>query len=480
MAIELMRECGLLIDGKWRTTSDRKPVSDKFTGDPVGDVSLASSADVDFAVSSANRAFLHGAPPPYERSEILLRAASLVEENKDTFAATMIAETGFTLSDVANEIERCKQTLQASAEEAKRLVGEVVPISGAPGQQNRIAFTIRQPCGVVLAITPFNSPLNTVTHKIAPAIASGNSVVLKPSTYTPLTAGLLCQVFLEAGLPSTLLSLVHGAGNTVGQALAAHELVRFIAFTGSTSVGLSLQLASGLRRTQMELGSIACTIACADADLGIAMPRVLSASFRKAGQVCTSIQRLYVARSRMDEVKAALLGLVRNAKVGDPRQKDTFVGPMIDQREAERALTWCDDAVSAGAKRLAGGTRERSLMWPTVLANVPSQARVLNEEIFAPVVVMIPFDELETVIADINSMQYGLASGIFTKSIDKAFKAARALRVGSVHINETSSSRVDVMPYGGVKDSGFGHEGPKYAMREMTEERLITLSLEGA
>jgi succinate-semialdehyde dehydrogenase / glutarate-semialdehyde dehydrogenase len=480
VAIELTRECGLLIDGKWRTTSDRTPVFDKFTGDPVGDVSLPSSADVDFAVSSADRAFLRGAPSPYERSEILLRAASMVEANKETFAATMIAETGFTQSDVANEIERCKQTLRASAEEAKRLVGEVVPISGAPGQQNRIAFTIRQPRGVVLAITPFNSPLNTVTHKVAPAIASGNSVVLKPSTYTPVTASLLCQVFLEAGLPSTLLSLVHGSGSTIGKALATHSLVRFIAFTGSTSVGLSLQQAAGLRRTQMELGSIACTILCADADLGIAMPRVLSASFRKAGQVCTSIQRLYVARPRMEEVKAELLDLIRKAKVGDPRHTDTFVGPMIDQREAERALTWCDDAVAAGAHRLVGGTRERGLMWPAVLVDVPAEARVLNEEIFAPVVVMIPFDKLETVIADINSMQYGLAAGIFTKSIDMAFKAARALRVGSVHINETSSSRVDVMPYGGVKDSGFGHEGPKYAMREMTEERLITLSLEGA
>lgn len=477
MPIELMPECGLLIGGTWRKTANRKLVFDKFTGEQVGDVSLASLNDVECAVSSANQAFVHDAPPPYERSEILLRAADLIEANKATFAATMIAETGFTQSDVANEIGRCKQTLRASAEEAKRLVGEVVPISGAPGQQNRIGFTIRQPLGVVVAITPFNSPLNTVTHKIAPAIAAGNSVVLKPSTYTPLTASLLCRVLLEAGLPAALLSLVYGPGDTLGQALATHELVRFIAFTGSTSVGLSLQKAAGLRRTQMELGSIACTIICADADLGIAMPRVLSASFRKAGQVCTSIQRLYVARSRVDEVTSALVDLVRKTKVGNPREKDTFVGPMIDQCEAERAMMWCDEAVAAGARRLSGGTRERAVMWPTILIDVPTQARVLNEEIFAPVVVIIPFDGLDTVIADINSMQYGLASGIFTQSIDAAFKAARTLRVGSVHINETSSSRVDLMPYGGVKDSGFGHEGPKYAMREMTEERLITFSL---
>lgn len=477
MPIEVPPECSLLIDGKWRKTSDRKPVFDKFTGDQVGDVSLASSADVDSAVSSAHGAFLHGAPPPYERSEILSRAEGLIEANKETFAATMIAETGFTQSDVTNEIERCKQTLRASAEEAKRLVGEVVPISGAPGQQNRIAFTIRQPRGVVAAITPFNSPLNTVTHKVVPAIASGNSVVLKPSSYTPLTASLLCQVLLEAGLPSALLSLIYGSGDVVGKALATHKLVRFIAFTGSTPVGLSLQKSAGLRRTQMELGSIACTIVCADADLKIAMPRVLSASFRKAGQVCTSIQRLYVARQKIDEVTNALLDLIRNVKVGDPKQKDTFVGPMIDGREAERAMTWCDEAVAAGAHRLSGGTRERALMWPTVMVDVPTQSRVLNEEIFAPVVAVIPFDELEAVIADINSMTYGLACGIFTKSIDAAFKAAQALRVGSVHINETSSSRVDLMPYGGVKNSGFGHEGPRYAMREMTEERLITFSL---
>jgi succinate-semialdehyde dehydrogenase / glutarate-semialdehyde dehydrogenase len=475
--IEVMSECSLLIEGRWRKTINRKPVFDKFTGEPIGDVSLASLADVECAVNSADRAFVHGTPPPYERSEILLRAADLIETNKAIFAATMIAETGFTQSDVANEIERCKQTFRASAEEAKRLVGEVVPISGAPGQQNRIGFTIRRPRGVVVAITPFNAPLNTVTHKVAPAIASGNSVVLKPSSYTPLTANLLCQVLLEAGLPPALLSLVYGPGEVIGKALATHELVRFIAFTGSTSVGLSLQKAAGLRRTQMELGSIACTIICADADLGKAMPRVLGASFRKAGQVCTSIQRLYVARPKIVEVTNALLDLVRNVKVGDPKQKDTFVGPMIDGREAERAMAWCDEAVAAGAQRLSGGTRERALMWPTVMVDVPTQNRVLNEEIFAPVVAIIPFDELEAVIADINSMPYGLACGIFTKSIDAAFKSAQELRVGSVHINETSSSRVDLMPYGGVKNSGFGHEGPKYAMREMTEERLITFSL---
>lgn len=477
MSARLNPGCGLLIDGTWRNAGSRQPVFDKFTGDQIGEVSPASVDDVDLAVSSADRAFVRGAPPPYERSEILLRAANLVETNQETFSTTMIAETGFTQSDVLSEIERCKQTLRASAEEAKRLVGEMVPISGAPGQQNRIGFTIRQPRGVVVAITPFNSPLNTVTHKIAPAIGSGNAAILKPSGYTPLTASLLCQVFLEAGLPSGLLSLLYGPGDTVGKALATHPLVRFIAFTGSTSVGLSLQRAAGLRRTQMELGSIACTIVCADADLAAAMPRVLSASFRKAGQVCTSIQRLYVARSRLDEVTGALVNLIGKAKVGDPRQKDTFVGPMIDHREADRAMAWCEEAVADGAQRLAGGRRERGLFWPTVLVNAPMRSRVLNEEIFAPVVVIVPFDDLDTVIEDINSMEYGLASGIFTKSIEAAFKAARSLRVGSIHINETSSSRVDLMPYGGVKDSGFGHEGPKYAMQEMMEEHLITLSL---
>lgn len=472
-----LRECALLIGGEWRTTGERQAVYDKFTGEKIGEVCLATEKDVNAAVTSADRGFRQTAPPPYERSEILRRAADLIDLNQDAYGDTMIAETGFTKSDVDNEIGRCKQTLRVSAEEAKRIAGEMVPMWGAPGQQNRLGFTLRQPRGVVAAITPFNSPLNTVTHKIAPAIAAGNAVVLKPSAYTPLTANLLCQTLLEAGLPPGLLSLVYGPGGTVGRALAMHDLVRFIAFTGSTSVGLSLQQIAGLRRTQMELGSIACTIICADADLQAALPRVLNASFRKAGQVCTSIQRLYVASSRAEEVASGLVELVSKAKVGSPRDKDTLVGPMIDAREAERAKSWCDEAVNAGAKRLTGGKKERGLLWPTILTNVPNRSRVLEQEIFAPVVVIIPFDHLHDVIEDINALPYGLASGIFTRSLDLAFQAARSLKVGSVHINETSSSRVDLMPYGGVKDSGFGHEGPKYAIREMTEERLVTFSL---
>lgn len=468
---------GLLIEGQWRQSATRQPVYDKFTGEQIGDVSIALIEDVERAVTGADRAYLAGAPPPYARAEILKRAADLVEKNHAVFRDTMVAETGFTRSDVDNEIGRCKQTLRISAEEATRLVGEMVPLAGAPGQQNRIGFTLRVPIGVVVAITPFNSPLNTVTHKVAPAIAAGNSVVLKPAAYTPLTASLLCQVMIEAGLPPEFLSLIHGPGSTVGAALAADERVKFIAFTGSTAVGRALQAIAGLRRTQMELGSIACTIICADADMGRAMPRVLGASFRKAGQVCTSIQRLYVAASRVAEVSEALVGLLAKSDVGDPRRDSTLVGPMIDEREAVRAQSWCEEAVAAGAKRMAGGKRERGLLWPTILGEAPHATRAFSEEIFAPVLVIEPFENLEDAIRDINATPYGLATGIFTQSIDAAFQAARALRVGSVHINETSSSRVDLMPYGGVKESGFGHEGPKYAMREMTEERLITISL---
>lgn len=468
---------GLLIDGKWRESAQRQPVYDKFTREQFGDVSVATLTDVDLAVTAADHAFVRGAPPPYERAEILQRTADLIGANHQTFCDTIVAETGFTRGDAEVEIERCKQTLRNSAEEAKRLVGEMVPLSGAPGQHNRIGFTLRQPLGVVAAITPFNSPLNTVTHKVAPAIAAGNAVVLKPAVFTPLTATLLCQIFLEAGLPSGFLSLIHGPGDVVGQALARHERVRFIAFTGSTAVGRALQTVAGLRRTQMELGSIACTIICPDADIDRAVPRVFSAAFRKAGQVCTSIQRLYVGCSRIDEVASALVDLIDKCKVGDPRCGDTLVGPMIDEREAQRAHSWCDEALAAGARRIAGGARERSILWPTMLIDAPAQSRVLNDEIFAPVVTLIPFNSLEDAVTDINAMPFGLASGLFTGSIDAAFSAARALRVGSVHINETSSSRVDLMPYGGVKDSGFGHEGPKYAIREMTEERLITISL---
>lgn len=466
----------LLMAGQWTSGEDRKvPVLDKYSLTPFAEVTTASGSQVQRMVDIAHTAFRGGPPSPHQRGLVLERAAGLVAAREADFVAMMQAEAGFTATDARGEVARCAETLRLSAEEARRLAGEVVPLEGAPGQAGRFAFTLRVPLGVVAAITPFNSPLNTVTHKVAPAFAAGNAVILKPSTNTPGTACLLAEVLLEAGMPPGFLSVLHGGGDVV-KPLLDDQRVRFFAFTGSTEVGRSIHMAAGLRRTQMELGSIAFTVLCDDANLDLALPKIASAGYRKAGQVCTSIQMLLVHRSRIREVEERLATLVRDLKYGDPHQADTFVGPLISEKEAIRVENWISEALEKGARRLAGGPRQGAVIPPTLLTDIDPSMKVGCAEIFGPVVSIVTFDALDEAIERINSTPYGLASGIFTNRLSVAFEVARALDVGGVHINETSSSRVDLMPYGGSKDSGFGREGPRYAIQEMTEERLVSIT----
>jgi succinate-semialdehyde dehydrogenase/glutarate-semialdehyde dehydrogenase len=467
----------LLVDGQW-VDGNGAPLAviDKYRLEPGAYVTTADREQVAHTVECAHAAFRRGAPAPFERGAILERAAALIEPRLDDFVRTMQMEAGFTVSDATGEVRRCIQTLRVSAEEARRLAGEVVPLAGAPQQAGRIGFTLRVPLGVVAAITPFNSPLNTVAHKIAPAFAAGNAVVLKPSSSTPLTACKLAEVLLEAGMPRGFLSVLHGSAQ-VAEWLLADERVRFFAFTGSTEVGRRIQQAAGLRRTQMELGSIACTILCDDARLDTALPKVVNAGYRKAGQVCTSIQLLLVHSSIVEEVESRLAKLVQALPYGDPYDPNTVVGPIISEAEAIRVESWIEEAVAKGAKRLAGGARKGAVVPPALLASIDDSMKVGCREVFGPVVCIVPFDKLDEAIARVNASPFGLASGIFTNRLDDAFAAARRLEVGGVHINETSSSRVDLMPYGGSKDSGFGREGPRYAVHEMTEERIVTFSL---
>jgi succinate-semialdehyde dehydrogenase/glutarate-semialdehyde dehydrogenase len=467
----------LLVDGQW-VDGNGAPLAviDKYRLEPGAYVTTADREQVAHTVECAHAAFRRGAPAPFERGAILERAAALMEPRLDDFVRTMQMEAGFTVSDSTGEVRRCIQTLRVSAEEARRLAGEVVPLAGAPQQAGRIGFTLRVPLGVVAAITPFNSPLNTVAHKIAPAFAAGNAVVLKPSSSTPLTACKLAEVLLEAGMPRGFLSVLHGSAQ-VAEWLLADERVRFFAFTGSTEVGRRIQQAAGLRRTQMELGSIACTILCDDARLDTALPKVINAGYRKAGQVCTSIQLLLVHSSIVEEVESRLAKLVQALPYGDPYDPNTVVGPIISEAEAIRVESWIEEAVAKGAKRLAGGARKGAVVPPALLASIDDSMKVGCREVFGPVVCIVPFDKLDEAIARVNATPFGLASGIFTNRLDDAFAAARRLEVGGVHVNETSSSRVDLMPYGGSKDSGFGREGPRYAVHEMTEERIVTFSL---
>ena len=466
----------LLIDGEWIDgAGPRVAVRDKYRLQPFATVTVADASQIKQAVDCAHAAFRRGAPVAYERGAVLERAAVLLEARLDDFVRTMQLEAGFTQSDATGEVRRCLQTLKLSAEEARRLAGDVIPLAGAPGAAGRLGFTIRVPLGVVAAITPFNSPLNTVTHKVAPAFAAGNAVILKPSTNTPLTACKLAEVLLEAGMPRGFLSLLHGSGEVV-RALQADERVRFFAFTGSTEVGRKIQQAAGLRRTQMELGSIACTILCDDAKLEAALPKIVNAGYRKAGQVCTSVQLLLVHESLQKDVESRLGALVKALSYGDPQKPDTFVGPVISEAEAIRIDTWIQEAVATGAKLLAGGPRQGAVVPPTLLTNIGDSMNVGCCEIFGPVVCIVPFKTLDQAIARVNATPFGLATGLFTNRLGDALSAAQRLEVGGVHVNETSSSRVDLMPYGGSKDSGFGREGPHYAVHEMTEERIVTFT----
>jgi succinate-semialdehyde dehydrogenase/glutarate-semialdehyde dehydrogenase len=468
---------GLLVDGEWVAGKGAPfDVIDKYRLEPGAHVGTADPQQVAHAVACAHAAFRRGAPVPFERGAILERAAALLEPRLDEFGLTMLLEAGFTASDATGEVRRCIQTLKLSAEEARRLAGEVVPLAGAPQQSGRIGFTLRVPLGVVVAITPFNSPLNTVAHKIAPAFAAGNAVILKPSSATPLTACKLAEVLLEAGVPRGFLSVLTG-GAPVADGLIADERVRFFAFTGSTEVGRSIQQRAGLRRTQMELGSIACTILCDDARLEVALPKVVNAGYRKAGQVCTSVQLLLVHQSILADVQSRLAKLVQALPYGDPANPDTVVGPLISEKEAIRVESWVEEALAKGARRLAGGARKGAVLPPVLLASIDDSMKVGCREVFGPIVCIVPFASLDEAIARVNATPYGLATGIFTNRLDDAFAAARRLEVGGVHVNETSSSRVDLMPYGGSKDSGFGREGPRYAVHEMTEERIVTFSL---
>ncbi len=467
-------ECRLLVDGQWVAGADTIDVLDKFRLTPCTTLHRPSREQVAQAVASAHAEFRERPLNANERGAILDRAAVLIEQRGADFVRAMQLEAGFTENDGAGEVRRTVQTFRLSAEEARRLAGDVIPIEGAPQQAGRLGFTLRVPLGVVCAITPFNSPMNTLAHKVAPALAAGNTVVVKPSSNTPTTANLMAQVLIDAGLPARRISILHG-GSQVVQALLEEPHVRFFAFTGSTEVGRDIHARAGLRRTQMELGSIAFTVLAQDASLDTALPKVINASYRKAGQVCTSIQVLLVHQSLCAQVEQRLSAMVGKLSFGDPLTPDTFVGPVISEAAAQRIERWIDDALAQGARRLAGGPRQGAVIPPTLLADVSPAMSVSCEEIFGPVMSIVPFTDMQEVVQRINATPYGLATGVFTNRLDDAMRLARQLDVGGVHINETSSSRVDMMPYGGTKDSGFGREGPHYAVREMTEERVITI-----
>ncbi|CUH96838.1 hypothetical protein P22_2949 [Propionispora sp. 2/2-37] len=471
-----MKNHGLLIGGQWMTTAENIAVINKATGSELATVSVAGEAEVKAAVDAAEKALRTVKIEPYQRYSILMKASRLLMEKQKEMAEILTQEVGKPIKEALAEVARAQQTLILSAEEAKRLTGEMVPLAGAPGCGNRWAFTLRMPVGVVCAITPFNFPLNLACHKIGPALAAGNSVVYKPATVTPLSAVLLCEIFTEAGLPDGYLNLVTGSGAKLGALLTEEERIRFYSFTGSPAVGKSLLKNAGFRRVALELGSNSANIVHNDADIPATAGLCAKYAFANAGQVCISCQRVYVQRSVYQEFCDHAVAYAQKVVMGDPLDPATDIGPMISEPEAVRAENWVNEAVREGAAVLTGGKRRGAWFEPTILTNVRPDMKIVCMEAFAPVFSIVPYDSIQEAIDLVNDSAYGLQAGVFTASLEIARECAMKIEAGGVIINDGATFRTDNMPYGGVKESGIGKEGPQYAVKEMTEEKLIVFT----
>lgn len=462
----------MLIGGEWRSATACYGVRDPYRGDVVAQAPCSSLSDLDAALVAAVKAkAVIAAMPAYERAALLRRVATALGQAAEDVARTMSRETGKALKDSRAEVARTIDTLQLSAEEAIRIEGEHVPLDGSAMGAGKIAFLLRFPVGVVAGITPFNAPLNLAAHKLAPAIAAGNAVVLKAPPQAPLTVHKLAEIFAGAGTPPGALNVLYG--HEVGPPLVSDPRVDFVSFTGSTKVGLAIKAASGLKRVALELGGTGATIVHDDGAVVDAAALCARNAMRLAGQSCISVQNIYVSAKVADNFIERLVAAVGRLKVGDPLDPETDIGTLIDEGAAQRVEAWVREALAGGARALTPIVRSGAQMAPVVLVNVDPRMKVVCEEVFGPVVTVQRYDEIERVFAAISEGRYGLQCGIYTASLSLALRAVRALRVGGVIVNGTSTWRTDQLAYGGVKDSGMGREGPRYAIRDMTEQRLV-------
>ncbi len=456
------------------------PVFDKYTGEVIGNVPVAARETVDRALSAASEAFAsfsHTAT--HVRSGILGRAAGLLDKYGEELATLLVREAGKPRKYASAEVRRAVETFKFSAEEAGRIHGETIPMDASASGEGRTGFYVRTPVGIVAAITPFNYPLNLVAHKVGPALASGNVVVLKPASATPLVAFRLARILEEAGLPPGVLNVLAGPGGSIGDLLVTDRRVAKISFTGSVPVGERIMSRAGLKKVTMELGSNSGTIVEPDADQDDAVRRCAAGAFANNGQDCASVQRLFVHEAVAAEFKKRLVDIVSQMKVGNPLDEDCDVGPMIHEAEAVRAESWVREAVEQGAKVLIGGRREGAVLYPTVLADVRPEMKVMRMEVFAPVVSILAHGRFEDAVRLVDDSPYGLQAGVFTRDIRKALYAVNRINVGGVMINDTSAFRVDHMPYGGNKMTGMGREGVRFAVEEMTNLRLVVIRSSG-
>ena len=468
----------MLIAGQWVDGQDTIDVENPYDQSLVDTVPRGTTADIDRALASAvEGARIARAMPVHKRLEILYGVARIIKEHQDEFARTIASEASKTIREARKEAFRCVNTLTISAEEARRILGETLPFDSVPGGEQKIGYYYRMPVGVIGAITPFNDPLNLVAHKLGPAIAGGNSIVLKPATVTPLSALKLAQAFMDAGLPAHILNVVTGNASEIGDALVTDSRVRMITFTGGPEAGEAIMRKVGLKKIGMELGSNSPVIVCADAALEWAIESCVSGAFWAVGQNCIGVQRILIERSIYEDFSERFVARTRKIKVGPQLDETTDMGPMITLQEAERVASWIQEATAAGARLFTGGGREGTRLEPTVLADVPATAKLSCQEVFGPVVILQPFDSLDDAIARANDVDYGLHAAIFTQDVSQAFRTAYALDVGGVMINDSTDYRLDQMPFGGVKQSGIGREGIKFSLQEMTEPKVICLQL---
>jgi len=470
----------LFINGQWKEAAKYEALYAPFSGERIAEVGYADETETEEAIQAAVAAADKMASlSAYQRTTILSKAADILERRSDELARLLALEAAKPIKTARGEIARTIQTYRFAAMEASRIHGETVPLDAAPGGEGRIAFTLRKPLGVVAAITPFNFPFNLVAHKVGPAIAAGNTIVLKPAGQTPLSSLVLADVFQEAGLPDGALNIVPGPGAVVGEKLVRDPRVKAVTFTGSPAVGIAMKNKAGLKRVTLELGSNSALIIDHTVEISDELiDRCVLGAFSFSGQVCISIQRILVHESKYEHFLNQYKAKVEKLVIGDPLNESTDMSAMIHEKEVTRMQEWVDSAVMRGAHVVTGGTALNSRIFPpTILTNVAADEPVSCEEVFGPIVIVSSFSTLEQAINEVNHSRFGLQAGIYTRDIHSAMHAAEKLEVGGVMINDFPTFRVDNMPYGGVKESGFGREGIKYAVEEMTEMKLITIKL---
>lgn len=468
----------LWINGEVVETKEYSKLLSPFSQELIAEVSIAERSDIVKAIDAAeNAATIMKDMPAHKRADILERVVELIKENKEECARIIAWEAAKPLKAAFTEVERTIMTYKFAANEARRLYGETIPMDAAPGGEGRLSYTVKEPLGVIAAITPFNFPMNLVAHKVGPAIAAGNTVVLKPATQTPLSSFKIAQFFHEAGLPKGALNVVTGSGRAVGDIILADDRVKMVTFTGSPEVGKSIREKAGLKRVTLELGSNSAVIVDENSNINEIVPRIVTGAFAFQGQVCISVQRIYVHHSIFESFVEQFVAEARKLKIGHPLEETTDISAMISTGDKERALQWIESAVQSGAELVLGGKEEDGVLLPTVLTNVAQDEKISCEEAFAPVVHINSVSTFEEGIEHVNKSKFGLQAGVFTNNVQRAFQAAKELHVGGVMINDFPTFRVDHMPYGGVKESGMGREGIKYAVEEMTELKLVSFKL---